>query len=214
MSDLPLPEPSPEEALTIQHDLEPAQDYGIAKRIPHIGHAALFFALALVCVLICSLVFYLSLHITTPEAAKTHVLGEVVTQLIAYVAAIGLAFPLFAVLWRRPFLDGIHWTWRAVQLHWWKLVGLGVICSIAAQASEHFLHVSSDTDLMRYFRSPGAAWLLVLGGGLIIPVMEEVAFRGFLLPALATAYDWFSLERTPACDSAVGNKPPHTLETG
>jgi membrane protease YdiL (CAAX protease family) len=28
--------------------------------------------------------------------------------------------------------------------------------------------------------------------------MEEIAFRGFLLPALATAYDWFTFPRTPA----------------
>jgi membrane protease YdiL (CAAX protease family) len=28
--------------------------------------------------------------------------------------------------------------------------------------------------------------------------MEELAFRGFLLPALATAYDWLALERSPA----------------
>ena len=37
MSDLPLPEPTSDEALTIQHDLEPAQDYGIARRTPHFG---------------------------------------------------------------------------------------------------------------------------------------------------------------------------------
>ena len=33
---------------------------------------------------------------------------------------------------------------------------------------------------------------------LLAPVTEEIAFRGFLLPALAIAYDWLALERTPA----------------
>ncbi len=33
---------------------------------------------------------------------------------------------------------------------------------------------------------------------LLAPLTEEIAFRGFLLPALATAYDWLALERTPA----------------
>ncbi len=197
MSDLPLPEPVTDEALTIQHDLEPAQDHGIAKRTPNIGHAATFFALVAFCLLISSLIFFVSIHATTPEAVKLHPLGEVVTQLIAYIATLGLAFPLFALIWRKPFLNGIHWTWRAVQLHWWKLLALGIACSIAAQAANHFLHASGDTDLVRYFNSPGSAWLLVICGGLVIPLMEEVAFRGFLLPALAIAYDWCSLERTP-----------------
>jgi membrane protease YdiL (CAAX protease family) len=32
----------------------------------------------------------------------------------------------------------------------------------------------------------------------LAPLTEEIAFRGFLLPALATAYDWLALDRTPA----------------
>ena len=46
--------------------------------------------------------------------------------------------------------------------------------------------------------SPAGAWSAMLLGTLLAPVFEEIAFRGFLLPALATAYDWLSLERTPA----------------
>ena len=38
----------------------------------------------------------------------------------------------------------------------------------------------------------------MLLGTLLAPLIEEIAFRGFLLPALATAYDWLSLDRTPA----------------
>ncbi len=199
MSDLPLPEPTgTDDVLTIQHDLEPAEDHSPAKRIPHAGHAALFFTLVAFCLIISSLVFFLLVHAATAEAIKAHALGEVVTQLVAYIAALVLAVPLFSIIWKRPFLDGIHWTWRAVERNWWQLLGLGVLCSIAAQSANRFLHSSGETDILRYFSSPGSAWLLVICGGLIIPIMEEVAFRGFLLPALATAYDWCSLERTPA----------------
>ncbi len=38
----------------------------------------------------------------------------------------------------------------------------------------------------------------MLMGTFLGPLFEEIAFRGFLLPAFATAYDWLSLERTPA----------------
>jgi hypothetical protein len=37
---------------------------------------------------------------------------------------------------------------------------------------------------------PGAAWLLFAFGVTVAPFFEEMAFRGFLLPALCTAYDW------------------------
>jgi membrane protease YdiL (CAAX protease family) len=40
------------------------------------------------------------------------------------------------------------------------------------------------------FRSPGAAWLMFGFGVTFAPFFEEVVFRGFLLPALATAWDW------------------------
>ena len=40
------------------------------------------------------------------------------------------------------------------------------------------------------FRSPGAAWLMFGFGVAFAPFFEEMAFRGFLLPAFATAWDW------------------------
>ena len=33
-------------------------------------------------------------------------------------------------------------------------------------------------------------WLVALFGTFLAPVFEELAFRGFLLPSLASAYDW------------------------
>jgi membrane protease YdiL (CAAX protease family) len=46
--------------------------------------------------------------------------------------------------------------------------------------------------------TPREAWLTGAFAVLFAPLVEEIAFRGFLLPALATAYDWLSLDRTPA----------------
>jgi membrane protease YdiL (CAAX protease family) len=40
------------------------------------------------------------------------------------------------------------------------------------------------------FRSTGAAWMMFFFGVTVAPFFEEIAFRGFLLPSLATAYDW------------------------
>jgi membrane protease YdiL (CAAX protease family) len=40
------------------------------------------------------------------------------------------------------------------------------------------------------FTSPGAAWLMFAFGVTFAPFFEEMFFRGFLLPSLATAWDW------------------------
>jgi membrane protease YdiL (CAAX protease family) len=44
--------------------------------------------------------------------------------------------------------------------------------------------------IIEFFRSPGAAWLMFAFGVTFAPFFEEMFFRGFLLPALATAWDW------------------------
>jgi len=54
------------------------------------------------------------------------------------------------------------------------------------------------TDTMDSLLTPHTGWLLMGFAVLLAPLTEEIAFRGFLLPALATAYDWLALERTPA----------------
>ena len=41
---------------------------------------------------------------------------------------------------------------------------------------------------------PGAVWLLFGFGVTLAPLIEEIAYRGFLLPAMCAAYDW-AMER-------------------
>jgi len=47
--------------------------------------------------------------------------------------------------------------------------------------------------------------LITLFGTLVAPMFEEIAFRGFLLPAFAIAYDWLSL-RAPRRDTSAGGR--------
>src|ERR1035441_9802270 len=51
------------------------------------------------------------------------------------------------------------------------------------------------------FRSPGAAWLMLVFGVTLAPFFEEILFRGFLLSTLATAWDW-------AIEQGTGKAPP------
>ena len=105
---------------------------------------------------------------------------------------------LFPLLWRRSFLAGIEWNALAARRYWPRLLSAGLLLSVLAQFAEHFVPEPAKPEIEHLMHSPAGAWSAMLLGTLLAPVFEEIAFRGFLLPALATAYDWLSLERTPA----------------
>jgi uncharacterized protein len=213
MSDLPVPDPNakfPVQALDIQHDTDPARDHGIARRIPHLGHALLFFTLALTVLLIASAGLLIALHTLTPTVVMQHPFAALMSQIIAYAITFAIAIPVFRVLWNRSFLDGISWTWRAARLHWWQLILLGCVLSVIGQLLEHLVKTPVSSDLAKLFEMKSTAWLAVFFGTCVAPVSEEIAFRGFLLPAFATAYDWLALERTPAGRDRWQRSTDHT----
>lgn len=204
MSDLSIPDPAHyPHALDIQHDTDPEQDHGFAKRIPHLGHAALFLGITLVCVLLCVVGLVVLVFLRHPKLAASALQDEYaylspLGMLLGYVATLLISLPVFPLLWTHSFLQGIHWTASQATRRWWKLMLLGVALSLLAQVAEHFVKTPKDIDILHLLKSPVVAWFTLIFGSLIAPVFEEITFRGFLLPAFATAYDWLSLERTPA----------------
>jgi uncharacterized protein len=197
MSNLPVPDAVEPKALDIQHDTDPAKDHGLAKRIPHLGHAILFFSLAFLMLALCQLGIFTLAHVRLESALEHPGIG-LASQALAYVLTLALSAWLFPHLWEFSFLQGIHWNFLAARRYWyWILVG-GVLLSAAAQASLQLLPVPKTSTFDSLLTTPHAAWLLMAFAVLLAPLTEELAFRGFLLPALATAYDWLALERSPA----------------
>jgi membrane protease YdiL (CAAX protease family) len=196
MSNLPLPEAVEPKALDIQHDTDPAQDHGPARRIPHIGHAILFFSLAILFILLCQLAIFTLSHIHIEAAAQHPGLG-MASQALAYVLTLAVAAWVFPYVWGMPFLQGIQWNFLAARRYGYWIVAGGVLLSAVAQASLQLVP-APKTDAMDSLLNPHTGWLLMAFAVLLAPLTEEIAFRGFLLPALATAYDWLALERTPA----------------
>jgi hypothetical protein len=197
MSNLPVPEAVEPKALDIQHDTDPAQDHGLARRIPHAGHAILFFSLAFLLVVLCQLAIFTLAHIRLESALQHPGLG-LASQALAYVLTLAGSVWLFPHLWDVSFLQGIHWNSLALRRYWYWIVGGGVLLSAGAQALLQLLPAPKSTTFDTLLTSPHSAWLLMAFAVLLAPLTEEIAFRGFLLPALATAYDWLALERTPA----------------
>jgi uncharacterized protein len=197
MSNLPVPDAVEPKALDIQHDTDPSQDHGLARHIPHIGHALLFFSLAFLMVALCQLAIFTLAHIRM-DSVMEHPGVALASQALAYGFTLAATAWLFPHLWEFPFLQGIHWNFLAVRRYWYWIVGGGVVLSAAAQASLQLLPTPKTDPFDSILTTPHAAWLLMAFAVLLAPLTEELAFRGFLLPALATAYDWLALERSPA----------------
>ncbi len=196
MSDIHTPAPPVDDALTIQHDPFPADDHGLAKRIPHLGHVALLAGILAVATLLIVAAFELVTR-ARPQSSDSAVLN-LVCEACIYLVTLASSFFIFPFFWKRSFLTGIEWNSLALRRSGPRLLAAGVLLSFISQLAEHFITVPKHTVLDKVLSTQTGAWGALLLGVFLAPPFEEIVFRGFLLPALATAYDWLSLERTPA----------------
>lgn len=173
--------------------ISPAELSPKTERIPHLGHVLLLLA-----VLGASLVAALLPLVHSVPSARDAVLA----QAESYVLTLLIAWPLFAFLWRRPFLEGIHWNAPAVRA-WLPIFGIAL--GFAAQGVETLLPVPPKTPVEEIFRTPHLIWLLLPFAVLAGPLLEEIVFRGFLLPAVANAIEWMRLPRGGNPEEAVQN---------
>ena len=202
MSDLPTPEPvldtGLDDILDIQHDPFPAEDGSASRRTPHLGHTLLFFALAIAVFLGLMLLVAATLRGRLHAGTGLETAVSLGVEAATYVLTLIAAFYLFPLVWKRSFLRGIHWNGLAARRWWPRLLSVGIALSVLAQLGEHFVKEPKGPEIEKLMHTPAGAWSVMLLGTLLAPVMEEIAFRGFLLPSLAIAYDWLSLDRTPA----------------
>ena len=106
------------------------------------------------------------------------------TMVLSYGVVLLAASALFRRVWQRNFLDGIHWNGDAVRRHWMWLPLLGLGMGFAIQFASNYMPVPKEMPVDAFFRTPLDAWMVALFGILIAPIAEEIAFRGFLYPAL------------------------------
>lgn len=106
------------------------------------------------------------------------------TMVLSYGVVLLAASALFSRVWQRNFLDGIHWNGDAVRRHWMWLPLLGLGMGFAIQFASNYMPVPKEMPVDAFFRTPLDAWMVALFGILIAPMAEEIAFRGFLYPAL------------------------------
>jgi len=185
--------PQPEEPLLFRQFTMPPPPRD--ERIPHIGHVGILVLMALTGLLTAILIARagLALHlfgISTLEKAATDIHYTLLTEGIFYVVTFAAAWLLFPLLWEKSFLAGLQWRAGAALHRAGYLFGAAAACFGLALVNGLLLPGPTDAPIDKMFRTPGAAWLLFVFGVTFAPFFEEIAFRGFLLPAVATAFDW------------------------
>lgn len=126
---------------------------------------------------------------TLQQAAKDvryNLGGQAILYLIALV---GWSI-LFRRLWNRPFMRTMEWRIGAALHARWRIVAALFICLGLALIDSIFLPGPAHAPIEDAFKQPGAVWLLFGFGITLAPLVEEMIFRGFLLSALCTAWDW------------------------
>jgi uncharacterized protein len=165
------------------------------ERIPHMGHLGILFLLALCALVGVNIVVALALHaklwgISTAAQAQTDFHYALITQAALYLITFCGCLIAFPLIWRRPFFEGIHWQGNLALERFGRLVSAAVLCFFVAMINGILLPGPTDAPIDQLFKSPGAAWVLFGFGVTVAPFFEEMAFRGFLLSALCTAWDW------------------------
>jgi uncharacterized protein len=164
-------------------------------RVPHFGHLMMLLLILLFGFTAAIGLVVLAIHfrlygVTSLQGTATDIHYTLGSELLIYVFTfIGclIVFPLF---WHRNLFAGLQWNGATALRLRWRLVSAAFVCFLLALLNSVVLPGPKNTPIEDIFREPGAAWLLFIFGISFAPFFEEMFFRGFLLPALATACDW------------------------
>jgi uncharacterized protein len=165
-------------------------------RVPNFGHTVLFFTIATVVLILASVSAFaivMGLHLMgreTPEQLLREPRLLIPSMAVGYLIAGAIVWAVFTYLWQEPFTRGVQWNFAVVRRRWPVLLASGVGLSLIVQFSSNFLPIPKSLPIDDFFRTPGDVWMVALFGTFVAPVFEELAFRGFLLPSLASAWDW------------------------
>jgi hypothetical protein len=170
-------------------------------RIPNFGHMLIFGLIAAVAAVCSGLLTKLALArhmfgVTTAKQAATEIHYALGSEAILYLLMLAGCLTIFPIVWRKPFLTGLQWNFAvAIRLRW-KLAAAAFSCFLFALVSQALIPGPSNAPIDNIFQSSAAAWMLFAFGVTFAPFFEEMAFRGFLLPAVCTAFDWLVARNT------------------
>jgi membrane protease YdiL (CAAX protease family) len=185
----PLDVPHVEEAIIEPEYLAPQPN------IPNFAHLLVLIALSLVGLLGSSLLvrtgIYFHLYgVTSVKSALTDIHYTIGSMGALYVVTFVAALIVFPRLWHKSLFAGLQWNGFAAVHRARTLLFAAALCFVLAMVDEAVLPGPTNAPIDKLFDSRAAAWLLFAFGVTFAPFFEEIVFRGFLLPALCTGFDW------------------------
>lgn len=171
--------------------------YREPERIPNFGHLGILIILLLFGLICTALLTQVALAhhlfgVSSRRAAIGNIHYTLGTEALLYLFTLVGSLLVFPLVWHKNFFAGIQWNGDVALRLRWRLVNAALACLLLALLSTLVVPGPKNTPIDRIFHAPGAAWLLFAFGITFAPFFEETFFRGFLLPALCTACDWFA----------------------
>lgn len=165
------------------------------ERIPHLGHVVLLAILAFFGFLGAFMLLLLALQIhlwgiSSFTVAANDFRYTLALEAAQYFITFAVSLAIFPIVWHRPFFDGVHWRSSYALKRYGRLIGAAVVCFFVAIINGMLMPGPTNAPIDQLFKAPGAAWTMFAFGVTLAPFFEEMAFRGFLLPSLCTAWDW------------------------
>ncbi|MGD0730761.1 MAG: lysostaphin resistance A-like protein [Terracidiphilus sp.] len=181
-------------------------------RIPNLVHLLILLGLLFFGLVCSGLLTRAALHVhlfgvMTSSQAETdthYTLGSMAAlYLVTFIASL-LVFPLF---WHKSFFAGVQWNAATALRLRGRLFAAAFACFVLAMVDQLLLPGPTNAPIDKLFQTSTEAWLLFAFGVTFAPFFEEIFFRGFLLPALCTAWDW-------AMEQSTGRPPRPLDQTG
>jgi uncharacterized protein len=173
------------------------------RRVPNFGNVLLFFVLTLVLLGIGQLLGVFLLHLTPFFVRRsfdslfllssTDARYSIPIQALSYGLIVLVSIPVFSVLWHEPFSEGVHWNSRKALSRWIRLAILGLAAGFSISLVGSFLPMPTNPPITQdMMKSATGAWMMLIFGLTAAPLLEELAFRGFLLPGLVNSFRWLA----------------------
>ncbi|HZU43939.1 MAG TPA: type II CAAX endopeptidase family protein [Terriglobales bacterium] len=103
-------------------------------------------------------------------------------QLLSYAIVFAFMYVVVTRVYHRPFWAAVRWN--QPKKSWLGFVGIGIALAIFVPVISSHLPVPKSLPIDQMFQTATDAYVMMIFGVAVAPLMEELFFRGFLYPVL------------------------------